>query len=108
MMEMLIPLVGMILLLILGIALLQGKGAWLIAGYNTLSDEEKAKYDEKALCKATGKMMFGITFSMAFIFLGELFQVEGFVITGVVLMIAIILVGIIYINTGNRYLKKEE
>ena len=107
-MEMLIPLGGMILLLSLGIALLQGKGAWLIAGYNTLSDEEKAKYDELALCKATGKMMFGITFSMAFISLGELFQLEGLVITGVVLMIAIILVGVIYINTGSRYLKREE
>lgn len=108
MMEMLIPLVGMILLLILGIALLQGKGAWLIAGYNTLSDEEKAKYDEKALCKATGKMMFGITFSTVFIFLGELFQLKGVVIAGVVLMIAIILAGVIYINTGRRYLKGEE
>lgn len=107
-MELLIPSLGMLLLSSLGIALLQGKGAWLIAGYNTLSDEEKAKYDEKALCKATGKMMFGITFSMAFIFLGELFQVEGFVITGVVLMIAIILVGVIYLNTGRRYLKREE
>lgn len=49
MMEILIPLLGMLLLSSLGIALLQGKGAWLIAGYNTLSDEEKAKYDELAL-----------------------------------------------------------
>src|SRR5690606_26498089 len=108
MMEMLIPLVGMILLLILGIALLQGKGAWLIAGYNTLSDEEKAKYDELALCKATGKMIFAIAFSTTFILLGELFQGEGLIIAGVVLMVVIILIGIIYINTGNRYLKKEE
>ena len=108
MIEMLIPLGGMILLLSLGIALLQGKGAWLIAGYNTLPDDEKAKYDELALCKATGKMVFGIAFSTAFILLGELFQVEGLVIAGVVLMVVIILVGIIYINTGSRYFKREE
>src|SRR5690606_26373554 len=108
MMELLIPSFGMLLLSSLGIALLQGKGAWLIAGYNTLSDEDKAKYDELALCKATGKMSVAIAFSTTFSWLGERYQVEGLIIAGVVLMVDIILIGIIYINTGNRYLKKEE
>lgn len=33
---------------------------------------------------------------------------EGLVIAGVVLMVVLTLVGMIYINTGNRYLKREE
>ena len=39
---------------IISIVLLSGKGAFLIAGYNTSSNEKKAKYDEKKLCKMTG------------------------------------------------------
>ena len=33
--------------LVLGTVFAFGKGAFLIAGYNTASAEEKAKYDEK-------------------------------------------------------------
>lgn len=46
-----------------------GKGAFLISGYNMFSKEEKAEYDEKALCKFMGKSMFVIAFS---VFLWEL------------------------------------
>lgn len=35
--------------LVMGIIFLLGKGGFLIAGYNTASKEEKAKYDEKRL-----------------------------------------------------------
>ncbi|MDE4084355.1 DUF3784 domain-containing protein [Planococcus maritimus] len=102
-MEMIVPLGGMLLFLTMSLVLFQGKGAILIAGYNTLSAEEKAKYDEAALCKATGKLMFGITFSMALIFVGEFFQQDWLLIVGIILMIAIIMGGIIHMNTGNRY-----
>ena len=40
--------------LILGIVFLCGKGANLVAGYNTLSKEEKEKYDEKILTRWIG------------------------------------------------------
>lgn len=35
----------------MGVVFAMGKGAFLIAGYNTSTDEEKAKYDEKKLCR---------------------------------------------------------
>ena len=54
---MVICLVLALLLLILSIFLFCGKGAWLIAGYNTASQEEKAQYDEKKLCRATGVLL---------------------------------------------------
>lgn len=38
-------------------ALLRGHGAMLIAGYNTAPAEEKAKYDEKKLCRTVGLCM---------------------------------------------------
>ena len=46
--------VGFVIFLIISIILLSGHGSWLISGYNTASKEEKAKYDEKKLCKTTG------------------------------------------------------
>lgn len=42
------------LLATLSIILLTGHGSFLIAGYNTASPEEKAKYDAKKLCRAVG------------------------------------------------------
>lgn len=42
------------LLILPSILLLRGKGAFLIAGYNTASPEQKAAIDEKKLCRVTG------------------------------------------------------
>lgn len=49
-----ITLVIALIFLVLSIVLFCGKGGWLIAGYNTMDDKEKQKYDEKKLCKAAG------------------------------------------------------
>lgn len=47
----------MIPMIVMTILLMRGRGAMLIAGYNTASDEERAKYDEKKLCKTVGFCM---------------------------------------------------
>ena len=47
-----------LMLVILGIVFSKGKGAFLIAGYNTASKAEKQKTDEKKLCKFMGRLMF--------------------------------------------------
>ena len=46
--------VGFIILAVLSIVLISGHGSWLISGYNTASKEEKAKYNEKKLCRTMG------------------------------------------------------
>lgn len=54
---------------VLSIVLLSGHGSGLIAGYNTSSEAEKNKYDEKKLCRVFGVGMSLITvflFVMAF------------------------------------------
>ena len=43
-----------IILAILSIVLISGHGSWFISGYNTASKEEKAKYNEKKLCRTMG------------------------------------------------------
>lgn len=43
-----------ILFLILGIVMLTGKGSFLVAGYNTMSEEKKKRYNEKRITQAVG------------------------------------------------------
>ncbi|MDW2797315.1 DUF3784 domain-containing protein [Clostridium boliviensis] len=58
-----------ILLLVLSVVLLTGHGSFLIAGYNTSSQEEKEKYNAKKLCRTTGVSLLLILFATAGLFI---------------------------------------
>ena len=77
----------------------------MIAGFNTMSEEEKEKYDTVALCKFMGKTMFALSFSMVFWVLSEAYEIKWLFTFGVVLFIGIIAFILIYANTGNRFKK---
>ena len=95
---------GMILLfLLLGLVFFQGKGAFLIAGYNTSSEAEKAKYDEKALCRCMGKLMFALAGTWAPIALSALLNRMWLLWLGLGLFLVVCLGGVIYMNTGSRF-----
>ena len=92
-----------VLFLILGLVFLTGRGSFLLAGYNTMSKEKKAKYNAEALCKFMGKILLPI---------GIL--IFGFLIDGIqswfptvffVLTIALVIFAVIYANTGQRFKK---
>lgn len=91
--------------IVIGIFLLNGKGAFLIAGYNTMSEEEKAKYDTVALCKFMGKMMFAFSFIMVFWLLSDLYRMDWLLYVGIALFIGLFIFMMIYMNTGNRFKK---
>lgn len=91
---------------ILGIVFLKGKGAFLVAGYNTASREERAKYDEKALCRFMGKLMFVCAGCFILISLGSVLEQMALVWLGIVLMLVMIFAAVIYANTGNRFKRK--
>ncbi|MGK0554652.1 DUF3784 domain-containing protein [Macrococcus capreoli] len=42
---------------LVGIYMLTGRGSFLIAGYNMMPKEEKAKYNEKRMCQFVGLLM---------------------------------------------------
>lgn len=48
------------ILAVISLILISGCGSGLIAGYNAASKEEKAKYDEKKLCRTIGTGIGGI------------------------------------------------
>ena len=92
-------------LFIMAAFLLKGKGAALIAGYNTMSDKRRAAYDEVSLCRAVGKLLIAIAVAMLMfpvsIRLGAMWLFW--------LAVAFSLIApfcfTIYANTGNRYRK---
>ncbi|MGN1403397.1 MAG: DUF3784 domain-containing protein [Ruminococcus sp.] len=55
---------------ILSAVFLHGKGAGLIAGYNTMTDAEQQRYDREKLCKGAGVMTLAISIAMTLAILG--------------------------------------
>lgn len=90
---------------VLGIVFLRGKGAFLIAGYNTSSQAQKDKTDEKALCKAVGKVMFVLAACWILIALGSFPSLMFFRWIGLGLFFVTTIGFVIYANTGNRFKK---
>ena len=91
------------LFILLGIVFLCGKGAFLIAGHNTLPPEEKAKVDEKKLTRFTGKLMFAIAACWALIACSEIFHTMLLLWLGLALALLTTIAGCIYANTGDRF-----
>lgn len=46
---MVVIIISMVTLLIIALVLRKGKSSWLIAGYNSMSEKEKVKYNKKKL-----------------------------------------------------------
>lgn len=82
-----------------------GKGSSLIAGFNTLPEEEKDKYDTDALCKFMGKMMFVLSFSMGLWIISEVYEWRWLFFLGLLLFAGTIIFLLVYMNTGNRFKK---
>ncbi|MBM7694761.1 putative membrane protein [Peribacillus deserti] len=91
---------------IFAIILSKGKGASILAGYNTMSDSEKAQYNEVALCKFMGNIMYGISFSIILFALSEMLEKQGLFIIGLILLFTLIIFALVCFNTRDRFKKK--
>ena len=83
-----------------------GKGSSLIAGYNTASNAERAKYDEKALCRAMGWLMVALAVCWFIIALNLLLDNLVFLWVGFPLFLIVCIAGIIYMNTSKKIKRK--
>lgn len=95
-----------LLFVIIGIVFSMGKGSGLIAGYNTLPEEEKAKYNEKELTKFMGKMMFVLSLIMILWVVSTLLHNDVFLYVGIGVFLAVTLFMIIYVNKSGRFKKR--
>ena len=99
--------IGVILLfLILGIAFSKGKGIDMVAGYNTMHQQEKEKIDKKTLCKYMSRLMFLLAACWCVLSVGVAIEQMWLFWVGFCLFLAVVIFYVIYLNTGNRLQKK--
>ena len=89
--------------IVMGIFLINGKGAFLIAGYNTLSDSDKATYDTKALCRAVGWLLISMAVLGLIFPLASVFESAWLFWVAIIPFMALPFGFAIYANTGNRF-----
>jgi len=100
-----ITLVATLPFLVLSVFLFKGKGAFLIAGFNTMSDSKKAEYDEKALSKAVGKLLLVLSLLMFLFPLAIQLEAMWLFWVSFALFMVVTFGFVIYANTGNRFKK---
>lgn len=81
------------ILMILGLVVYLG-GIMLLAGFNTMSDEERAGYDEKEVTSFMG--MFLVLASYIFLLAAVSFMM-------ILVFVAAVVIMLIYINTSKRF-----
>ena len=97
-----------IVLVLLGVIILKGKGDMLISGYNTLPPEKKAQYDVKRLRRVTAYLLFVIAIILP---LYELYastlDESKLAMSSIVLTVVIVAVSIIGVILMNTYCKRK-
>jgi hypothetical protein len=94
-------------MLVMAAFLLNGKGAFLIVGYNTMPAKEQARLDEKALCRSVGWLLIAVSACTAFVPVGLASGMLWVTYVGIALIFAITVGYLVYANTGNRFHKRE-
>lgn len=91
---------------VLGLLFRSGRGAWLIAGYNTLPPKKRERYDRQALCRFMARLMFFCAACTTLLVADTLQPGRGLGIAGRLWMTIGIIGAVIYANTGGRFLKR--
>ena len=94
-----------VLLIIMGIFLLTGRGSLLLAGYNTMSKKRKAEYNAESMCKFAGKIILPIGVLTCLIGIESIIEWYAWVYTAVVVGLCVF--AIVYSNTKNRFKKNK-
>ena len=87
----------------LAILLLTGRGAFLLAGYNTKPESEREKYDAKAMCKFMGKILLPMGILAPFAGIESIASWSLWV--WIATMSVLLVFAVVYANTGNRFKK---
>lgn len=94
-----------LLCVIIGLVLLSGHGAMMIAGYNTATKEKREKINEKALCKAVGIFVIAIGVIIGLIIPAAYWSIAWLVYALMALIIISSILLLIYINKSKRFKK---
>lgn len=100
--DVIIPGLMAIIFLVIGIIFLCGKGDFLVAGYNTMDEEEKKKYDEKKMLKILGIAMLASSAAFVVSALAGFFKIPKLSFVSAALVTVIIVITVIVINVKTK------
>ncbi|MDL2292861.1 DUF3784 domain-containing protein [Acholeplasma sp. OttesenSCG-928-E16] len=103
-----VTIILMVVFIALAVLFYFGKGAMLIAGFNTMSEEEKKKINVKALTRFMSLLMVIQVFALIFWLLFSIFEIQPLLWVGIGIMLVSLLFGIIYVNKSKRFKNQEE
>jgi len=92
-----------LLLVLIAIMFLFGKGLFLIAGYNTLSKSEKEKFDKKKLSRFMGFVTLPIGLLTPIVAIGGIYDLPWLIYLYVIIVIGLSVFAIWYANTIDRW-----
>ena len=87
------------------IILLTGRGSFLVAGFNTMSAENKKEFDRVALCKFMGKILLPMGVLCPGMAISANLNFTWFPVVFIAIVIGLVIFAAIYANTGNRFRK---
>lgn len=94
--------IDIVIFLIIGVFLINGKGTWMISGYNTMSKEEKEKCNIKKISLAIGKffiitavLMTILSFIIQYAIKSNFENIIGYVVGGFGFVILVMIVVLI-------------
>lgn len=87
--ELIVGIVCTVVMLVLALLIMFGLGDFLISGYNTASEEKKARYNLQRLRMSTGIIIFVLT---AVVWLSILLQLPEYISTIVIGVMAVLVV----------------
>jgi len=90
-----------ILLIIMGIVFLTGRGSFLVAGYNTMSKKKKLNYDSEALCRFIGKFILPIGILTPLNIIDSISNWFGYFYAIIIILSSVFIV--YYTNTQERF-----
>ena len=95
--------------LLTAIALLfsKGKGLWLIAGFNTMTSEERKEYHMAAIGKFLSKILVGLAVCLLVFDLGWYLSIPAINAFSWIAFGVIAIFALVY-SCGNRFKKKEK
>lgn len=91
---------------VLAIVMFCGKGASLVAGYNTASPAKRAETDEKKMLRYVGVILLATAAGLVMAGVGALVMRRVLFYIGIGLLIIAPVAGVIVMNTGDRCKKK--
>ncbi|MCL2396446.1 MAG: DUF3784 domain-containing protein [Defluviitaleaceae bacterium] len=92
-----------LLLVAIGITLIRGKGGWLLAGWNTMSPEKRAKYNQKSLFRFAGCLIILSGVFVVITMVVAYFENHTAAIASIITFMVVLVAGVIYANTSKRF-----